>query len=193
MSNKVAIREAIFIIVLIVIMGVEPLYRDPLYKKSEEVILRLQNGMSTFTKDFYLFLSFIGAGPLYFLAFLVIFNWGGRGRAFYYISFLATCLWVMNTTKMAYSVPRPYMTNVNIIPYDCSHEWGNPSGHSLFSAGFFLFWCLDMFWTEEGRLHYTSNVLIYSTLVISLLMPLFIGLARIYVGVHTIDQVIYGW
>lgn len=186
--RKEALRtQILYYAALSIIVGIEPFYRHPLYDKSIEVILDLQENMSTFTIDFYMVLSFIGAGPLYFLFFLVIFNWGGRGRAFYYLSFLAACLWVMNFTKLFYATPRPYMTDEAVMPYGCSHEWGNPSGHSLFSAGFFLFWFLDIFWTEEGRAKRTSNILIVTALAASIIMPLLIGFARIYVGVHTID------
>lgn len=87
----------------------------------------------------------IGGGALYFGVFIIIFNFGSRSRAFYHMFFLISCLSFMNLTKMAYSEPRPYFVDPDIIPHGCSAEFGNPSGHSLFAAAFFLFIFLDFF------------------------------------------------
>lgn len=105
--------------------------------------------MTTFGKVVFVFLSWIGAGPLYFVVFLIIFNWGGRPRAFYYLTLLVGSLFLMNLTKVAYHNPRPYMTDEKVIPIGCSHEYGNPSGHALFAASFFLFMFLDIFHAEN--------------------------------------------
>ncbi len=95
-------------------------------------------------------LSVFGAGAAYFLMFIVLFNWNSRARAYYHILFLTSCLFVMNTTKMAYSEPRPYFIEPDITPFGCSAEFGNPSGHSLFAAAYCFFLFLDTLVTTEA-------------------------------------------
>ena len=90
-------------------------------------------------------LSLIGDGALYFLVFLLVFNWEGRARAFYYLIFLCTNLSIQIITKIGYHDPRPYMTDEKIEPIMCSHEFGNPSGHSQFAAAYALFTFLDFY------------------------------------------------
>jgi membrane-associated phospholipid phosphatase len=80
------------------------------------------------------------------------------------------------------------MSEDSIIPYDCTHEYGNPSGHSLFSAGFFMFLFLDVFHGElKEKKVQVSTLYYYSALFGTISMGFSIGFARLYVAVHSID------
>jgi membrane-associated phospholipid phosphatase len=186
MNKKKIITELVFYAILAVIVGIEFAYRDPLYNASIPAIHYLQDGATNFGKAIFVALSFIGAGPLYFVVFLIIFNWGGRPRAFYYLTLLVGNLWLMNLTKIAYHNPRPYMTDDKIEPIGCSHEYGNPSGHSLFAAGFFFSMFLDIFHAKNQERK--KNKLVYGlSLFGTIAITVLIGFARLYVGVHSID------
>ena len=54
-------------------------------------------------------------------------------------------MFVMNATKMAYSEPRLFWVVKDIIPDECTAEYGNPSGHTLFAIGYPMFLYLDFF------------------------------------------------
>lgn len=85
--------------------------------------------------------------------------------------------------------PRPYFTNDWVIPLRCSQEFGHPSGHSLFAAGFTLIIFLDFYHSSETQKPQRSYYLaLASCFTISLLM----GIDRLYVGVHSLDHVIIG-
>jgi len=90
-------------------------------------------------------LSLIGDGALYFILFLLVFNWEGRARAFYYLLFISSTLSLQNITKVGYHDPRPYMTDERIQPIMCSQEYGNPSGHSLFASAYAFLIFLDFY------------------------------------------------
>lgn len=97
----------------------------------------------------------------------------------------------MNITKMAYHEARPFMVPNNVINvYGCSSEYGNPSGHSLFAAAFNIFFFLDIF--HSGRYTY-SKPIYFSLLFLACAITFLIGFARFYVGVHTLNQIVYGW
>ena len=96
----------------------------------------------------------------------------------------------MNITKMAYHEPRPFMVSAVIQVYGCSAEYGSPSGHSLFVAAFTFFFFLDI--CNSGKYQY-SRTLYYLILATACSLTLLIGFARFYVGVHTLNQIVYGW
>ena len=116
-------------------------------------------------------------------------NWDTRSRAFYYVLFLTACGFLMNITKMAYHEPRPFMVTDQIKAYGCSAEYGNPSGHSLFAAAFNFFFFLDLCHGGTRR----SPLVYYSLLTTACVLTILIGFARFYVGVHTLNQIVYGW
>jgi len=142
--------------------------------------------MSVPTKNFMVVISALGEGPIYFTVFICIFNRGSRARAFYYLMGLCSCLFLMNITKMAYHDPRPFMTDDRIAEYGCSNEYGNPSGHVLFSAAFFAFMFLDVFhgertFNEANKLRYFASLLGSVTIVYT------IAIARLYTGNHALN------
>lgn len=92
--------------------------------------------------------------------------------------------------KIGYYSPRPYMTFDGLTTIGCSHEYGNPSGHSLFSAGFSLFVFLDFFSHQSGG----EKSRAYNTcLIAAIAFFVLMGFARVYQAVHSVDQVLYGW
>ena len=139
---------------------------------------------------FYIF-SFWGNGIPYFAAFIFFYNWESRARSFYYLLFLTTTIFVMNITKMAYHEPRPYMVDSKLEPYGCSAEYGNPSGHSLFATAFNFFFFLDMFHGENTQRR-NKKMLYAICLFVAISLTVLISYARLYVMVHTINQIIYG-
>lgn len=85
--------------------------------------------------------------------------------------------------KIAYSRPRPYWDDDRIDAVNCSEEFGNPSGHTLLSLllyGFFLSFVFKGKWFKVKLGIFTGLVLI-------------IGYDRIYLGVHSVWQVLLGW
>jgi membrane-associated phospholipid phosphatase len=136
-------------------------------------------------------LSIYGNGPPYFLGFAIMFNWYSRGRAFYYICFLSAVAYLMNITKMAYHEPRPFMWTTKVKVFGCTAEYGNPSGHALFAAGGHFFIFLDIC---HGRKSSKFSKPVYAILLfLTVSLSALVGYARFYVGVHTINQIVYGW
>jgi len=80
---------------------------------------------------------------------------GTRTKFFYYCVAFSIDKSIISLFKMIYHEPRPFMASNNsipeleIIPYSCSTEFGNPSGHSLSSALFSTMLFLDMFHDER--------------------------------------------
>lgn len=101
-------------------------------------------------------------------------------------------LFLMNMTKISYHNPRPYWVDIAVIPYgSCSQEFGNASGHSIFVCSF-MFYFLDVFHgTLKGKK--IAWYIYFPCLLFTLGFIVCMGYARLYVGLHTLNQIIYGW
>ena len=187
------VRHGIFLGLWIVLFGAEFLYRVPLREKSMELQKKLKPYATNAGNVIFEIFSQYGFGPAYFLGFAIMLNWFERGRAFYYCVFLSVCGYAVNITKMAYSEPRPYMLDpppaINV--YGCSAEYGNPSGHALWAASFHFFVFLDLCHASKGP--HRSKVFYWVTLFFAIFFCFIIGFARFYEGVHSINQIVYGW
>lgn len=120
-----------------------------------------------------------------------MFNWFSRGRAFYYICFLSAIPYLTIITKMIYHEPRPFMVDDKIKVFGCTDEYGNPSGHALFTAGGHFFVFLDIFHSEKEKKF--SRPVYFILLFLTISLSFLVGFARFYLGLHTINQIVYGW
>ena len=76
---------------------------------------------------------------------ILLFIYWKRLHSFYYVVVISAMLLVMNISKLFYHQPRPYWVRAEIEAYNCSTQFGNPSGHCLFSAGMATTLWLDFF------------------------------------------------
>jgi membrane-associated phospholipid phosphatase len=67
----------------------------------------------------------------------------------YYLILICIFDYLMCIGKLAYHDPRPYMVNANIQVYDCSTEFGNPSGHAMASSSVFVAIFLDYWFSDS--------------------------------------------
>jgi len=140
--------------------------------------------------------SFMGNGFLYIILFVLIYNWASRGRALYYLFLLSLLITLMALGKNFFAQPRPYMVDSQIVAMGCTLGFGNPSGHSLFASGFLLVMFLDYFWpfdSDNPEPAQRNSFAFYSTLLMVVLTFTTIGYSRIYVGDHSLDQVLFGF
>ncbi len=89
----------------------------------------------------------------------------------------------MNITKLSYADPRPYWASQDVTAFKCSTQFGNPSGHSETSIGMALTVWLDFDASKQFK---------GITLVLTLLFAVTIGYSRFFLGVHSMDQIVYG-
>lgn len=188
-QKQLYLKHLYFLAAFASIIVIELFYREPLFNYSDYFISQfvptylMTPVLTAILHSF----SIFGAGAAYFVVCLLAMNWYSRGRTVYYFIFLSSMLTIQNAMKIGYHEARPFMAFANSSAIGCSHEYGNPSGHSLFSAGFAIFLFLDFFGGAQKNGRY------WGFLVAANLYWLIMGFARIYQGVHTINQVFYGW
>lgn len=99
-----------------------------------------------------------------------------------------TVVWILLNAFLAcllkayYSDPRPFWTSeyIQSIGIYCPVEYGNPSGHSWFSVTIGMGFLVDKF--GPG----VNNRNIYVSLVMMVIVPL----SRMYLGAHSLNQVL---
>ena len=132
-------------------------------------------------------LSYWGEGVPYIVVFIIVFLYDSRGRAWYYLLFLNATWFANNIGKMAYHYPRPFMVSDKINTVGgCSMEYGNPSGHSIFAAGFDLFFFLEICHSLYS-FKTVNKFLYFFLLIVGFALAVLIGYSRYYVGVHSLN------
>jgi membrane-associated phospholipid phosphatase len=120
------------------------------------------------------------------LVFTVTFALGRPSRALYYIIMMMVNCYFTVIMKLVLHRPRPFMvvdSEIKVVGF--SSEFGDPSGHTMSCAQVLTTLFLDLNSNFKGR---KSYLFIASMSVILT----FVGYSRMFNGVHTLDQVIYG-
>jgi len=132
--------------------------------------------------------SFIGKGPIYFVALFIALIFFSLPRAFYYFFVYTFGIALYDIGKNYYAQARPYFVDASIQPLgECTAGFGNPSGHSVMSTQWAILLWLDYFYDRNIKS-------IWSFLFLGVAITFFgsILYARVYVGVHGINQAVFG-
>ena len=176
------------LVALLLIIAIEPLYREPWYEWSLDWIVDVQDGATEGAKSFWNVYTEVGlygsiAGPI---AYVLAFN-RDRERPVYYCLAALIASILTNLGKLLYADPRPFWSSDDIEAFYCSSQYGNPSGHSIFP------WCMAMLialdYTESSATDSTTSVLIKTS---ALLFGYSVSYSRVFLGVHSLNQIFFG-
>jgi membrane-associated phospholipid phosphatase len=132
------------------------------------------------------FVSSLGGGIEMVVLVMVTFLMGTRPKYFYYLAAFSLDKCLIGLMKQVYHNPRPYMVQSDIHAYHCSKEFGNPSGHSSSACLISTLLFLDL-----GQ-HFPLPLRI-PALLLALFWAIGIPFSRYLLGVHSLDQVVYGF
>ena len=100
----------------------------------------------------------------------------------------------MNLLKLIYNDPRPFWVSDKVSPFKCSVQYGNPSGHTM--IGFMM---LLMPWLDYNSNYRNGETLLgklvtkVGILISFLVLGGLVAYSRLYLGVHSLDQVLLGF
>lgn len=86
---------------------------------------------------------------------------------------------INSVLKILFHLPRPYWYSVDVKAYSAESSYGLPSGHAQTSV---------VVWGTIA--HYRQRWWVW---FLAILTMFFIGLSRIYLGVHFVSDVLFGW
>jgi membrane-associated phospholipid phosphatase len=130
--------------------------------------------------------SSLGGGSEMAALTVITFLCGSRPKFIYYLAAFSLDKSLVGLMKQLYHDPRPFMVDTTIHAYHCSKEFGNPSGHSSAAALIATLLYLDI-----GQ--HLRPAFKYPSLFIAMFWALAIPFSRYLLGVHSLDQVVYGF
>jgi len=125
------------------------------------------------------FFSFLGTEQ-FFLFVLPVLYWNVNDALGLRVGLILLTSGALNSVfKMLFHRPRPYWISEQVIPMAAETSFGIPSGHAQISIGV---WGMIAVWIRR----------LWVSLLLALLI-FFIGLSRLYLGVHFPQDVLAGW
>ena len=187
--RKNIIANLIILFTLIVLMIFEIYYKDSLFTYSLTYEQNLQNSLSQSSFEFFKLMSLLGGGVLIGIGLFFILCYFTLIKTIFICSCLILVVYLHDIMKLIYNDPRPFWHNTILFQGNCEVSYGNPSGHSLISFYFFL-----SFGYYFNQLNFIKGNKIYKIIVYSVAFILsgLIAFSRIALGVHSLDQVLFG-
>lgn len=190
MSFSKNFKINILIIICFILFFIsEFFFRAPLFEYSKSFEGKWQNSSSNSTILFFKIITKVGgeymmAVPVGFV--LIFFS---LVKSSFYISGLIFVLHFHSLMKIWYGSKRPFWEVNSLYKGICDGGFGNPSGHSISSV--YLYSTLFVYLCETKILENKIVIKLILFLIFSTLAILII-LSRLILGIHSINQVIYG-
>ena len=177
-------NNLIFIIIFFSVGFIlEFFYRKPLFENSVEIAKAVQDKMFSST-TFFKYWAYLGV--IEFFISIIFFIFFPISYCFTFFLNMILSVHLCSFAKLVYSQGRPFLLDKKVFIV-CESGYGNPSGHSFqFTSNLLAF--VQMF-IDLFHLNKKYSSIIY---IISALFILSINFSRIILGVHSINQVIYG-
>ena len=179
----------IIIIISIILFIIEFFYRDPLFQYSIDFEKKWQENATKETITTFKIFTKIGGEYLMAVPIIIVLWFFTLIKSYVYLMGFIFCLQFHSMMKIWYGNKRPFWQDPSLYKGICDGGFGNPSGHSITTS--FLYLSLFFYYTQAKV---TRDK--YKILIIILLFCLFwivmILLSRIILGMHSVNQVIYG-
>jgi membrane-associated phospholipid phosphatase len=151
---------------------------ENIYQGGIQFVMALQ-GLGSWLAPVMLFFSNLGS-EVFFLVVAPAFYWSIDATLGLRLGlFLMTSLGVNSALKLVFHTPRPYWYTTQVKAFTSEATFGIPSGHAQNAV---IVWGTLAYYLQRTWI-----------CVLSILFILFIGLSRIYLGVHFPTDVVAGW
>ncbi len=125
------------------------------------------------------FFTFLGSENFFFLVLPLVY-WSLDAALGLKVAFVLVTSNAFNAIfKVMFAAPRPYWVSTEVQPMSVETSFGIPSGHSQNAVAMWGIMAYGL------RKHWAW--------IIALLLTLFIGLSRLYLGMHFLQDVLAGW
>lgn len=170
-----------------VVLISESLYREPLFEWSLSIQESIHHAPTT-AKLVNLY-SYLGTIRTYIPIYIALFLTLDLPRSGAFLTLLGFGTWLTNFLKGIYANPRPVWIDPKLEVLHCDGGFGNPSGHAISSVSILLsLWHL-LCSTQAVR---TRGWLRWSLLLGFLCVMASLLWSRIYLNVHSFNQVLFG-
>ena len=193
LSTQNAIKLAVVVTYFVVSISIEIFYREPFFNYSLTFEEKVQANLPKWFKDYLTFVTDFGVEKYLVPILTVIALFVPLSKILSIIISMFSAIYLDNIMKLIYHDPRPYWENPNLNDnVHCDLGFGNPSGHSFVSSATYLsIWYVltDYSFFKEKVV---GKVIKWILCVLCFLFVFSIMFSRIYLGVHSLDQIVYG-
>ena len=180
----------LLIIYFILCITTNIFYRKSLYDLSLSFQRSFQEKFnSQIIKLYFKIITHFGSQVFYIPVFIILFFFNPLNYFIYILSTLLIAIYFSNILKIIYHNPRPFWNDKKLFKDVCEGGFGNPSGHALGSISTYLGISHLLI---KNKLFKENIKFQIGLFVFTIFFILNIMLSRIYIGVHSIDQIIYG-
>lgn len=195
MDKSLLIKLIIIIIYFSLIILTELIYHNSLFEKSLDIIQKFQEkfNKTSFLYTFFNFWTNLGSKGFLIVLYLITFFFIPLNKVYILIFLLVYTSFINGLFQIIYMQERPIWRNYSLkisSHFECIY--GNPSGHSLGSSCSYLaLWYIitDINFFKSKKNTYFKYIILFFTIIIFLL----IMLSRLYLGVHGLNQIIFGF
>lgn len=183
------IKSVLLFIFVVLTIVTELFYREGLYNYSLHFIEEWKKDPWPTTKIFFQIMTTLGGEYCLVIYLLVIYFFFPLSKSFSFVIGIIACNFIDNVMKLLYHDPRPFWSNIDLFSDSCDGGFGNPSGHAFTSTFTYL-----GFFRLLSKTKFFANQLIYKIILflVALFFIITIVLSRIYLAMHSINQIIYG-
>ena len=176
-----------FVIFILLAFSVDVVVSHYLFQLSLTVITWLHTYAYYLTPIAKLF-SFLATDKFIFIALLFIYNYYSISTVFVLLASTLFAVFCGGALKLVYLSPRPFMYDAAIYPLSCEGGFGNPSNHATCATCFYLT-LYDLTINNSERLLPASKLKLKQFMI---LLITCICVSRIFLGVHSVNQVFLG-
>ena len=189
MFQKNIFINIIIILALIALIMIEYMYKNPLFKYSLTYEQNLQNSISKEGIEFYKLISILGGGVFIGFGLFFVLCYFSLIKTIILCISLIFIVYLHDIMKLFYGDPRPFWINTILFQGKCESSYGNPSGHSMTAFFFFLSLSYYICMIEKIKNNYKYKITVY---LIGIFFSGLTAFSRLALGVHSLDQVLYG-
>ncbi len=181
-------KETLSAALFAAIVATESLYRSPLYQAGVDFIIDWQqNHRSVHWDNFFWLVSLFGQPAGVGALFIILYNLLPRRSLLHMCLAFFVGQTVLSFFKEFYHAPRPYFDSPKVEAIECAAGYGNPSGHGVIVPGVYIaLWLILGPATRRVLAIYLACTFLLWALIV------FVFFARIYLGVHSLNQILYG-
>lgn len=191
-KNNINYTVIVIISFMISIMILEIFIRESVFNLSVEFITYIHKTFKDKALyDFAVFLSSLIKDKILIILFIVIYNYANILKSLAFITAVGSHNVINEYLKMIYQSPRPYWMGSDINLLECDYTYGNPSGHSFASIVVFMITYKVLF-SHNKSLKSLKYLKIFF-LILLFCLSILIACSRVVLGVHSINQIVYGF
>ncbi|CAD8065744.1 unnamed protein product [Paramecium sonneborni] len=124
------------------------------------------------------------------IAFLIFIFTENKLAYIIYVCLIQSITSINSVLKNLYHQPRPYWIESEIQALSCNKDFGKPSGHTMASLTTFALFPLIVLPQNFKKKHRPIQIIVIGIMSIWTVMA---ALSRIYLGMHSIGQILLGW